>query len=97
MINVVISKNKIEAKGHANYDVYNKDIVCASFTTAVIVSINLVEKLKLENNIKYVLNEGHIEFEIIKENDILKSIFENLEYTINDLSLQYPKNIKILK
>jgi uncharacterized protein YsxB (DUF464 family) len=34
-----------KVSGHANYDEYGKDIVCASVSSIVITSINLVLKL----------------------------------------------------
>ena len=42
MIKVEIENNKIEIKGHANYDDYGKDIVCASVSSIVITTINAI-------------------------------------------------------
>ena len=44
MINIEIINNKtIKVKGHANYAEYGQDIVCASVSTAVYMSINQIE------------------------------------------------------
>ena len=42
MIKVEIKNNKIEIKGHAYYDDYGKDIVCASVSSIVITTINAI-------------------------------------------------------
>ena len=42
MIKVEIENNKIEIKGHSNYDDYGKDIVCASVSSIVITTINAI-------------------------------------------------------
>lgn len=38
---------KIEVKGHANQNPYGSDIVCASVSTALIMTYNLLERLNL--------------------------------------------------
>jgi len=48
MIKVNIKKGTIIITGHAGYDEYGKDIVCASVSSIVITSVNAA--LKLENN-----------------------------------------------
>ena len=47
MIKVRISKKNniiesIKCNGHAGYDEYGKDIVCASFSTMIITTINAI-------------------------------------------------------
>ena len=41
----------LEVQGHSDYDIYGKDIVCASISTALIFTANLIEKLNLGYNI----------------------------------------------
>ena len=45
MINVVRRKNNIEITGHANFDDYGKDIVCASVSSIVITTVNGILEL----------------------------------------------------
>ncbi len=86
---------KIKVKGHANYDVHGSDIVCASVSTAVILSVNLIEKFEKGCNIKHLKSvDGDFELEVIKDS-VVNTIIDNLNDTMNELSLQYPKNIKI--
>ena len=54
MIKVKLTKydnniNKIIIDGHANYDVFGKDIVCASVSSTVITTVNIL--LSLDNEI----------------------------------------------
>ena len=42
MIKVNIKNNEITVSGHANYDDYGKDIVCASVSSLVISTVNAI-------------------------------------------------------
>ena len=42
MIKVYREQNKIIIKGHADYDDYGKDIVCASVSSIVITTVNAI-------------------------------------------------------
>ena len=72
MIKVKLTKygnniNKIIIDGHANYDVFGKDIVCASVSSTVITTVNIL--LSLDNeSIKYDNTEGLI-IEVLKNNE----------------------------
>ncbi len=88
----------IEVKGHAGYAKYGKDIVCASITTACIITANLIEKLNLSYNvIDLVCDEGYFRLKVNTVDQTLNAIFENLEFTMEDISKQYPKYLKIVK
>ena len=98
MISVEIKKidNKISeviVKGHANYSTKGKDIVCASATTILIYSLNLIEKLGLK--ITYKLEEGYSKLVNDANNELADKIFETIEYSFNSLYEEYPKNIFI--
>ena len=88
----------IEIKGHSGYAKFGKDIVCASISTACIVTANLIEKLNLSYNIiDLVCDEGYFRLSVKTIDETLNGIFENLEYTMEDISKQYPKYLKIVK
>lgn len=100
MITVKINRKEIkslciEIQGHANYAEYGNDIVCASVSTAAIMTANLIEKLKLGYNIiDLVCESGYFRL-VVNGNDYTTCmIFENLEYTLDDIQKQYPKYIK---
>jgi len=92
MIKVVIKGNidEITLKGHANYDEYGKDIVCASVSTMYITTINAIVRVA-SDSIEY--DEKHIK--LLKQNEIVNKLLENLVDLLLDLEKQYPKYIEI--
>ena len=96
MINIEIINNKtIKVKGHANYAEYGADIVCASVSTAVYMSINQIEVFDKLNFINTKIAEGNACIEVVCEDEIVSKVISNLIFTLRDLELQYPKYIKI--
>ncbi len=98
--NVIRKENEatLEVKGHANFDVYGTDIVCASISTACIFTANLIEKLNLGYNIiDLVCEEGYFRLQVKTTDGTSNAIFENLEYTLEEISKQYPKYLKYKK
>ncbi len=96
MINIEIINNKtIKVKGHANYAEYGSDIVCASVSTAVYMSINQIEVFDKIDCINTKITEGNACIEVVCEDDIVNKVISNLIFTLRDLELQYPKYIKI--
>jgi len=87
----------IEVSGHAMYANSGKDIVCASVSTALIVTINALEKLNVLDHIKYEIEEGYFQCEVLDDDIQVKALLDNLVYSLTDLSNQYPKYIKIKK
>ena len=96
MITIEIIKNKtIKVKGHANYAEYGQDIVCASVSTAVYMSVNQIEVFDKIECIKTTILEGNACIEVVREDEIVNKVISNLIFTLRDLELQYPKYIKI--
>ena len=96
MIKVEIINNKIvKVLGHAEYAEYGSDIVCASVSTAVYMSINQIDVFDKLDFIKYTINDGDVYIEVVREDEIVKKVISNLIFTLRDLELQYPKYIKI--
>ena len=98
MIKVSIKKSNniiesIKCNGHANYADYGKDIVCSSFSTMIITSINAILKID-ENSISYT-NTNNLEIINIKKDDITNKLLENLVQMIYELKENYDKNINI--
>ena len=91
MIKIVINNNLIRISGHANYDDYGKDIVCASVSSIIITSINAI----------YRFNKDAIEF--VDNNDVMEitklseKLLDNMIYMLDELSKDYPKNIKLYR
>lgn len=95
---------KISVKGHANYDDYGKDIVCAATTIYLINTINsLIEIVKIDDQIKYNVKEGLVDLEINYDNldksklHDVRLLIKSFELAILSIEKEYPKNIVISK
>lgn len=98
MIMYHVSKDQtitsIRVSGHANYKKHGEDIVCAAVSTATILSANLLERLGFNLDYTIKVEEGFFDLNVIKSNPTLEQVLINLEATLNELELQYPKYIK---
>ena len=98
MIKIKLTKsddniNKIIISGHACYDVYGKDIVCAAVSSIVITTINIL--LSLDNqSISYNDSKG-LTIEVLKSDLTTKKIINVLISNLYKLEKAYPKNIQI--
>ena len=95
MIKVNIKNKVITVTGHANYDEYGKDIVCASVSSLVISTVNAILKFD-ENAISYQEEKDKLVINILKEDEITKKLIGNMVDMLNELSIQYPENIKVI-
>lgn len=99
MIKVSIKKegkiiSSLEIKGHAFYDDYGKDIVCASVSTMVITTVNATVRYD-KQSLSYSKDEGYVNIVIQKHSEVIDLLIENLVSLLKELEEQYPKNIKI--
>lgn len=101
MIKVEIIRNnnnnikKISILGHAMYDEYGKDIVCASVSTLVISTVNNILSIN-DKTIKVEQNDSKIIIEYILKDNIIDILINNMISNLNTLANNYPKNIKII-
>ena len=96
MIKVEIENNKIEIKGHANYDDYGKDIVCASVSSIIITTINAIIEFDPES-IYYEDLNNRILIEKLKDDDITNKLISNMIELLEELEKSYKDNIKIIR
>lgn len=96
MIKVEMENNKIEIKGHANYDDYGKDIVCASVSSIVITTINAINEFDPES-IYYEDLNNRILIEKLKDDDITNKLINNMIELLEELEKSYKDNIKIIR
>jgi uncharacterized protein YsxB (DUF464 family) len=98
MIKVILTKkddnvNKVIINGHAGYDDFGKDIVCAAVSSTVVTTINIL--LSLDNqSISYNDSRGLI-IEVLKNDMTTKKIINVLISNLYELEKAYPKNIQI--
>jgi len=92
---ILVNKNgeNIKISGHSLYDDFGKDIVCSAVSSIVITTINGI--LEIDNSaIKYTEKDG-LEIEILKKDRITSALINNMMLLLKELSLKYPKNLKI--
>ena len=94
MIKCIISKNTIKISGHANYDVYGKDIVCASVSSIITTIVNSIMNID-KCSITYQDDGNEIIITKINSNDIVDTLLKTMIDMLKDLENQYNKNIKI--
>ena len=95
MIKGEIKNNKIEIKGHANYDDYGKDIVCASVSSIVITTINAIIEFDPES-IYYEDLNNRILIEKLKDDDITNKLINNMIELLEELEKSFIYNINII-
>lgn len=94
MIKVVLKQNSIVIKGHAHFDKYGKDIVCAAASASVLTSINAILRFN-NNDIEVIEGNGILEIKIINHNDIVDTILNNMISMLRELEKDYKDNIVI--
>lgn len=94
MTKITFSKDHIEISGHSMYDVHGKDIVCASISSIVITSINGILSID-KNYLKYSQKDGFVSIDILKHDEIVDTLIDNMINLLKELKNQYKKNIQI--
>jgi len=95
MIKVSYNDKSIKVSGHADFNTYGNDIVCASVSSIVYTTINGI--LNINNaSIKYIDNKDLV-IEILSDDEITNKLINSMLDLLKNLEEQYPKNIKISK
>lgn len=100
MISVIVelSNNDINSllvSGHANYDKYGKDIVCAGVSAIVVGGINALEEYLA--NIEIINEKNLLGVKIIKSNETIQTIMKTIIIQLETIQESYEKFIKIEK
>ena len=98
MIKVKIKKEnniikELNINGHAKYDEYGKDIVCAGVSSALITSVNAC--LLFDKDSIYYEEENNFHLKNIKKDNITNKLLENLVNILKSIESEYSENIKI--
>jgi len=94
MIKIKVKDNIIEISGHANYNEYGKDIVCASVSSIITTTVNYIMKID-SNSLVYEDDGRVVKLTRINDNDIVIIILNTMIEIFKDLESNYKKNIKI--
>lgn len=84
---------RIVITGHALYDDFGKDIVCAAVSSTVITTVNACLSID-ENYLSYDDKKG-LDIEIKKNNETLIKIINSMISNLRQLESAYPNNIEI--
>ena len=97
MIKVDLRKeNLITISGHAGYEDSGKDIVCASVSSIVITTINAI--IEIDNEaIDYSDLDNKIIIRILKDDEIVNKLINNMILLLESLEKDYKEYIKIIR
>ena len=95
MIKIIIKKDLVKIEGHAKYDDYGKDIVCASVSSIIYTTVNGI--FNIDKNAILFNDNKCIEIEIKRHSKVVDILINNMISLLEELAVQYPKNIKIDK
>lgn len=87
--------NYVFVSGHSNYANAGSDIVCAAVSTAMYMSINLVEKVCPKYTFLENEKDATMELKINETNEMTNIVLNNLLETLASLEKDYKKYIKI--
>lgn len=95
MIKIKVEKDIISITGHANFDDYGKDIVCAAVSSIIMTSI---EGIATFDKMAVDIQEETDKLIIIinKHDDITDKLIDNMSKCIQEVANKYPQNIKII-
>ena len=93
MIKVDIKKGVIKISGHAKYNDYGNDIVCASVSSIVYTTINGI--LNFNNKGIIVNDDKDLTINILSNDEITNKLIDNMLTLLKEIEKQYPNNLKI--
>ena len=99
MIKVEIKKEnskyrEIKILGHAMYDDYGKDIVCAATSSIVTTSINGILAINKES-LEYLVSKKGMNIKIKSNDEIVQILINNMVSLLKELEGNYPNNIEV--
>ena len=85
----------LTVSGHANYDKYGKDIVCAGVSAVVTGGINALEN-QVEN-IEIISKENELGVKVINSNEYIQIVLKTILIQLETIEVSYKKYIKITR
>lgn len=84
---------EIKISGHAKYDEYGKDIVCAGVSTLLITTVNAI--LKFDKDAIYYEEGNSFYLKNIKKDLITNTLLDNLLDILKSIEQEYKENIRV--
>ena len=91
MIKVVFERRGFEASGHANFDEYGKDIVCAAVSSILQHASYILRELggRIDKR------KGYLRVTEVPESECAKTVLEVTQKTLLSIQKRYPGNLKV--
>lgn len=93
MIRVEVRKNCISVIGHANFDDYGRDIVCAAVSSVVITSVEAISRFG--DYVDISNSNDRLDIIIKMHDDISDKLIDNMLTCLTEIEKKYRKNLKI--
>lgn len=85
---------EITIMGHANYDIYGKDIVCASVSATVLTTVNGI--MAIDDSIILVsFLKDKVNINVKRNDNVSQILLNNMISCLKEIEKEYPKNMKI--
>ncbi len=98
MIKVKVTKNnyfeKVIIDGHALYDDFGKDIVCAAASSIVTTTVNACLNIK-DKSLTYEYMDNSFKIDNISNDETTQKLIGNMVSLLKELEENYPKNINV--
>jgi uncharacterized protein YsxB (DUF464 family) len=94
MIKVEVTKKDISLTGHAMYDDYGKDIVCAAVSSVVTMAVEGIACIK-EDAIDVKQTKDKLSITINSHDEVTTKLIDTMINLLKELAKKYPQNIKI--
>ena len=98
MITIQINKEnniiqQIKLSGHAGFQDYGKDIVCAGVSSILTTTVNAI--LSFDENAITIADKQDFKLKVNKSDEITQKLLANMISLFQELEESYPKNVKI--
>lgn len=85
---------EITITGHANYDIYGKDVVCASVSATVLTTVNGI--MAIDDSIILVsFLKDKVNINVKRNDNVCQILLNNMISCLKEIEKEYPKNMKI--
>ena len=94
MIKVEVTKKDIEITGHAMYDDYGKDIVCAAVSSIIQTSVESIASIN-EAAVDVKNKNDKLTIIINSHDEVTNKLINTMINLLKEVEKKYPQNIKI--
>lgn len=89
------SYRRVVVSGHALYDAYGHDVVCAGISTVVTGVCNALDELTCYDTTQIVFKPGYVEIPHLTENEKVQWTIDVLIVQLKTIEMRFPDYIEI--